>query len=291
MESIFKSIDIEKHIGEVVLSNGSKLPLPKIGMKKVISIVKFIGVDGFKLWDKASKIMRQTDMDTFSKFALVIDSLEDTQLVKIQSILLDISEQDALALDLNETLDVFIQYAEKNKFGKDLFSNPTSNKSHVQERVTELRGTAGQMVPENRGQVRGSKSINQGSANESNSRTDWTDFCEQLVKEIGFVSSYYGYTEEYVLDHTPAWIKRKYKQAITEKYERHVESVYGQFKSYLLLMDSMMNEGKDFTNILPPTLDAAIEQQKNQAESTDAQNNQEEYVKTPWWLGQEAEEA
>ncbi|MCC2483730.1 hypothetical protein LKM01_18050 [Bacillus pacificus] len=56
-------------------------------------------------------------------------------------------------------------------------------------------------------------------------------------------------------------------------------------------MDSMMNEGKDFTNILPPTLDAAIEQQKNQAESTDTHNNQEEYVKTPWWLGQEAEEA
>lgn len=118
MENIFKSVDIENHIGEVVLSNGSKLPLPKIGMKKVISIVKFIGVDGFKLWDKASKIMRQTDMDTFSKFALVIDSLEDTQLVKIQSILLGISEQDALALDLNETLDVFIQYAEKTNLGK-----------------------------------------------------------------------------------------------------------------------------------------------------------------------------
>ncbi|HGH7177527.1 TPA: hypothetical protein ACJMKJ_005171 [Bacillus wiedmannii] len=118
MENIFKSVDIDNHIGEVELSNGSKLPLPKIGMKKVISIVKFIGVDGFKLWDKANKIMRQTDMDTFGKFAQVIDSLEDTQLVKIQSILLDISEQDALKLDLNETLDVFIQYAEKTNVGK-----------------------------------------------------------------------------------------------------------------------------------------------------------------------------
>ncbi|MCU5716672.1 hypothetical protein OCB69_16300 [Bacillus cereus] len=118
MEHIFNSIDMEKNIGEVTLSNGSKLPLPKIGMKKIISLVKFIGVDGFKLWDKASKIMRQTDMDTFSKFALVIDSLEDTQLVKIQAILLDISEQEALELDLNETLDVFIQYAEKTNLGK-----------------------------------------------------------------------------------------------------------------------------------------------------------------------------
>ncbi|WP_312498126.1 hypothetical protein [Bacillus luti] len=118
MNHILNAVDIEDHIGEVTLSNGNKLLLPKIGMKKIIAIVKFIGVDGLKLWDKASKIMIQTDLDTFSKFALVIDSLEDEQLVKIQSILLGISEQEALKLDLNETLDVFIQYAEKTNVGK-----------------------------------------------------------------------------------------------------------------------------------------------------------------------------
>lgn len=94
-----------------------------------------------------------------------------------------------------------------------------------------------------------------------------------------------------MLNHTPAWVKRKYKQAVTEKYDKHVESVYGQFKSYLLFMDSMLNEGKDFANILPPTLDAAIEQQNKQEESASTTNNQEQYDKTPWWLEQNAEEA
>lgn len=118
MNHILNAVDIEDHIGEVTLSNGNKLLLPKIGMKKIISIVKFIGVDGLKLWNNASKIMSQDDVDTFSKFALVIESLEAEQLVKIQAILLDISDQEALKLDLNETLDVFIQYAEKTNVGK-----------------------------------------------------------------------------------------------------------------------------------------------------------------------------
>ncbi|WP_312498124.1 hypothetical protein [Bacillus luti] len=56
-------------------------------------------------------------------------------------------------------------------------------------------------------------------------------------------------------------------------------------------MDSMLNEGKDFANILPPTFDAAINQQNKQEESTSTNNNQEQYDKTPWWLGQNAEEA
>jgi len=59
----------------------------------------------------------------------------------------------------------------------------------------------------------------------------------------------------------------------------------------MLLMDSMLNEGKDFANILPPTFDAAINQQNKQEESTSTNNNQEQYDKTPWWLGQNAEEA
>nr|WP_088325961.1 hypothetical protein [Bacillus cereus] len=118
MEQILKTVDIDNYVGAITLSNGNVLKLPKVGMRKIIAIVKFIGVDGFKLWEQVRKIMTETDNDTFGKFALAIDSLKDEQLVKIQSILLDISEEEALNLDLNETLDIFIEYGEKTNLGK-----------------------------------------------------------------------------------------------------------------------------------------------------------------------------
>nr|WP_088325963.1 hypothetical protein [Bacillus cereus] len=92
-----------------------------------------------------------------------------------------------------------------------------------------------------------------------------------------------------MLDHTPDWIKRKYKQALQEKYEQHHNNVYGQFQSYMLLIDAMVNKGEDFTKILPPTLEEAMKQQTgNESDSTS--NNQEQYDKTEWWSEQKAEE-
>ncbi|OTW86369.1 hypothetical protein BK702_15195 [Bacillus thuringiensis serovar cameroun] len=104
-----------------------------------------------------------------------------------------------------------------------------------------------------------------------------------MVKQIEFVSSYYGYTEEYVLSHTPYWVRRKAEQALQEKYDSHTNAVRGQFQSYMLLLDSLFNKGADFNTILPPTRDQAIAG-SNQSQSEVEGPNQEQYDKTMWWL-------
>ncbi|WP_156137701.1 MULTISPECIES: hypothetical protein [unclassified Bacillus (in: firmicutes)] len=111
----------------------------------------------------------------------------------------------------------------------------------------------------------------------------WEGFLEAIVDQIEFVSSYYGYTEEYVLDHTLYWLRRKVEQALQEKYDAHTNSVRGQFQSYLLLLDSLFNKGAEFNKILPPTREQAIANSQDNADDTVA-NEQEQYDKTQWWL-------
>lgn len=118
MKNILNSIDVDEHIGSVTLSNGKQLLLPKISMKKVIRIVKFIGVDGFRIYNQARAIMMDETIDLFEAYALILESLKEEQIIHILSILLDVSDEEALKLDPNETLEVLIEYADKTDLGK-----------------------------------------------------------------------------------------------------------------------------------------------------------------------------
>lgn len=118
MKNILNSIDVDEHIGSVTLSNGKQLLLPKITMKKVIRIVKFIGVDGFRIYNQARVIMMDETIDIFEAYALILESLKEEQIIHILSILLDVSDEEALKLDPNETLEVLIEYADKTDLGK-----------------------------------------------------------------------------------------------------------------------------------------------------------------------------
>ncbi|GAB6742236.1 hypothetical protein bcgnr5412_54880 [Bacillus cereus] len=118
MKNILNSIDVDENIGSVTLSNGKQLMLPKISMKKVIRIVKFIGVDGFRIYNQAREILMDETIDMFEAYAQVLESLKEEQIIHILSILLDVSDEEALKLDPNETLEVLIEYADKTDLGK-----------------------------------------------------------------------------------------------------------------------------------------------------------------------------
>ncbi|MDA4083850.1 hypothetical protein [Bacillus cereus] len=118
MKKMLNSIDIDEHIGAVTLTTGKQLLLPKISMKKVIRIVKFIGVDGFRIYNQAREIMMDETIDMFEAYAQVLESLKEEQIIHILSILLDIPDEEALKLDPNETLEVLIEYADKTDLGK-----------------------------------------------------------------------------------------------------------------------------------------------------------------------------
>ena len=112
------SLDVGSSIGEVVLSNGEKMALPKISLKKIILIVKFLGIDGAKLYNESREIFIDESMDEFEKLAAVLDNLKEEQLIHIFSILLDLDDEETLSLDLNEMLDILIMYVEKTNISK-----------------------------------------------------------------------------------------------------------------------------------------------------------------------------
>lgn len=82
-----------------------------------------------------------------------------------------------------------------------------------------------------------------------------------------------------MLDHTPSWLQRKFYQATKEKWEDSQARVMEGFKSMVLLVDSIFNDGKNYTDILPETFEKAMAQQQNN------QSVNEKFVTGQWWKG------
>ncbi|MED3580403.1 hypothetical protein P4501_22070 [Bacillus thuringiensis] len=118
MKSILEGIDLDNHIGEVTLDNGQNIKLPKLTTGKIIKLVTYIGVEGFSMWENIRSTMIQNDISTWEKAATILSSLEDEKIVAIQAILLGITPQEALKFSPEETLDIFIGYAENTDLGK-----------------------------------------------------------------------------------------------------------------------------------------------------------------------------
>ncbi|OTW86370.1 hypothetical protein BK702_15200 [Bacillus thuringiensis serovar cameroun] len=118
MENILKSIDVNQKIGEVTLSNGSVLPLPKISFDKIFKLVQFLCTDGNKIWGNVQEIIKMTELSIVERAAAVLSVLDPKQLVRIHAILLEISDEEAVSLDLDETLEVLVLYCENTDLGK-----------------------------------------------------------------------------------------------------------------------------------------------------------------------------
>jgi succinate dehydrogenase flavin-adding protein (antitoxin of CptAB toxin-antitoxin module) len=118
MEQTLKRLDFERTIGSVELTDGKKLPVPKLSMLKIIKIVKFLGIDGMKLYEQMREILVDNTLDDLTKLALILENLKEEQLIHIFSILLELEDEDTLNLDPNEMLDVLIMYVEKTNIAK-----------------------------------------------------------------------------------------------------------------------------------------------------------------------------
>jgi hypothetical protein len=91
------------------------------------------------------------------------------------------------------------------------------------------------------------------------------------------VASHYGYTEEYVLSHTPEWLARKSKQAAQEKIDEHRMRIVEGFKGLALFMDMAFNKGREIDEILPPPL-KRINNEKKVIEQ-----GHQYFVEKEWW--------
>lgn len=119
MEQTLKRLDIEDTLGRVELTDGvNRLDIPRLSMSKIIKVVKFLGIDGAKIYDSAQKVLSDADLDDVTKIALILENIQEEQLIHIFSILLDLDDKDALKLDPNEMLDIILVYAEKTNIAK-----------------------------------------------------------------------------------------------------------------------------------------------------------------------------
>lgn len=118
VEAKLKTLDIQKTLGEVTLSDGEKLPVPKLSMLKIIQIVKFLGVDGAKIYSQAREVLIDDSYDQIEKYAVILESIQESQVMRIFSIILDIADEEALSLDINESLDVLLVLGENLDFEK-----------------------------------------------------------------------------------------------------------------------------------------------------------------------------
>lgn len=80
-----------------------------------------------------------------------------------------------------------------------------------------------------------------------------------------------------MLEHTPDWLNRKFKQAQREQFDNHNTKVLEGFQSALLVLDSVFNKGKEFNKILPPSIEAAMEQTRVKEQI------QSKFVEGTWW--------
>lgn len=94
-----------------------------------------------------------------------------------------------------------------------------------------------------------------------------------------FVSSHFSYAEEYVLSRTPEWVNRKYEQALKEKWEESQARTWEGFKSLSILLDMVMNKGKNIDSIMPPSYETARDQVRQQ------ELPKKKFKEGTWWKG------
>lgn len=119
MVKTVESLDINKNLDVITLSDGSsKLPIPKLSALRLIKIVKFLGVEAARIWDSAQDVAYDGSLNDQEKIIAILEQVPEEKLLGIISILTDLDDDSALALDINEILDIFLVYADKTNLPK-----------------------------------------------------------------------------------------------------------------------------------------------------------------------------
>ncbi|MEH7131815.1 hypothetical protein [Priestia megaterium] len=113
VEAKLKTLDVEKNLGVVTLSDGTEFSVPRLSMLKIIQIVKFLGVDGAKIYSQAREILIDDSYDLIEKYAIILESIQEAQVMRIFSIILELEDKQSLALDPNDLLEILLVLSEK----------------------------------------------------------------------------------------------------------------------------------------------------------------------------------
>lgn len=148
MNEILNRLDMNKTIGTVTLTDGGKLKVPKLSIHKLLSIVKFLGTEGARIYSNVRELILDETIEGLEKLTLIMGELKEEQLVKIFSIVLDIEVEEALALDLNEMLDVITVYVEETNIKKTFLQIRKLYKSLYGREMPSFKQIMDEMFPE-----------------------------------------------------------------------------------------------------------------------------------------------
>lgn len=154
MGNNLKSLDINETLGSITLSDGvTSIDVPRLDMKKILGIVKFLGTDGLKIYNRSRELLLDEELSTFEKLAMIIDELKEEQLIHTISIILGVKDEEALKLDLNEVLDVLIVLADNTNLDKTFLQVRTLAKKmfgvelpDFKEKMQEMFEVAGEQL-------------------------------------------------------------------------------------------------------------------------------------------------
>ena len=108
----FRELDMEP-LAVINLSNGESLELQRLTTMKIIKIAKFLAVDGMKIYDKYEKVVNDQDLSQVEKVADIVSELKEEQIIHLISILINVSDEEALKMDPFDHLEIITTYVEK----------------------------------------------------------------------------------------------------------------------------------------------------------------------------------
>lgn len=112
-----RSLDIDP-LGSITLSDGKKLDVYRLTNYKIIKIAKFLAIDGFKIYNEFKETLDNPEIPEIEKVSLFLGELKEEQVIHLLSILLDISDEEALALDPFDTIEIISLFVEKTNIEK-----------------------------------------------------------------------------------------------------------------------------------------------------------------------------
>lgn len=135
-----KSLDINDTIGSITLTGQeTSIDVPRLSMTKIIGIVKFIGTDGIRIYERLNGLLKNDDLSPFERIIAVVDELKEEQLIRIISIILEVEDKEALKLDLNEILDVLIILSENTNLDKTFTQVRTLTKVMFKVEIPDIQ--------------------------------------------------------------------------------------------------------------------------------------------------------
>lgn len=117
-----KSLDINPVIGEVQISGTDiVLDVPKLSALRIFEIVRFLGTEAAKVWNKAREIAMDSSYTEQEVIMKVLEIIPADMMPNLLSILLDIDEESAANLDLNDILEIALVYVQNTDLKKTFF--------------------------------------------------------------------------------------------------------------------------------------------------------------------------